>query len=119
LRGSAIGTWGGHEATGNQSVGRMSRKTKKAKQAVQPETYQCSPLAMTIVVLARAIILNKRGKDSVVEAGPATDALARLIMTHDRERLGKITPAQLQAYEKIAATLTTDSGPHEELWERL
>lgn len=97
----------------------MSRRTKKSKQTVQPAAYQCSPLAMTIVLIARAIVLGKRGKDSAVDAGPATSALAKLIMSHDRERLGKITPAQLQAYEKIAATLTTDSGPHEELWQCL
>lgn len=102
---------------GNQSVGRMSRKTKKAKQAVQPTTYECSPMAMLVVLLARAVILKKRGVDSVVEAGPATSALARLIMTHDRDKHGRITPGRLEAYEKIAATAATSAGPSEEFYE--
>lgn len=95
----------------------MARKPKKPKQTVQPATYHCSPMAMLVVMLARAILLGKRGKDSEVHAGPATSALARLIMTHDRDKLGKITAGQLDAYEKIAAAFTTSAKPHEEFFE--
>lgn len=117
LRGSATGTWGGHKAMGNQSVERMSRRAKKAKETVPAPACRCSPMAMMIVVIARGFVAGKRGAEHAAEAGPATSALARLLMSRPDWKTVKLTPGRLEAFEKIAATLTTSAEPYEELYE--
>lgn len=87
---------------------------RKARAKPKPKTSAPTwgnPMPMLIVSLARGWIAGKRGEAHVTKPGPVTDALAALIMRHDVKALGKITPAQLEKYEEIAATMATSEPP--------